>query len=99
MHTSNPGSIDIQEKSIKGNKKVYEDLADNLKPLIEKYKGQSGLSSIGVVAGATYKDQIIKLRKKLCSSPFLIPGYGSQGGSVSDAQHGLRKDIGQKGLK
>ena len=98
VHTSNPGSLDIQEKSIQGKKKVYEDLADNLKPLIENYKGQSGLSSIGVVAGATYKEQIIKLRKNLSSAPFLVPGYGAQGGSIFNAQEGLVKDINQKNL-
>ncbi len=98
VHTSNAGSVDIQEKKMNNNKKVYEDLANNLKPMIEKYKGQSGLSSIGVVAGATYKEQIIKLRKTLSSAPFLIPGFGAQGGTISDAQYGLKKDKGQENL-
>ena len=92
VHTSNPGSHDIQEKKINNNKKVYEDLANNLKPMIERFKGKSGLSSIGIVAGATYKEQLIKLRKTLSSAPFLIPGFGAQGGTVSDAQFGLKKD-------
>ena len=65
VHTSNQGSIDIQEKTLTNKIKVYEHLANILKPIIEKHEGESGLSSIGIVAGATYKKQIISLRKKL----------------------------------
>ena len=42
------------------------------------------MSSIGVVSGATYKDQALSLRKLLPSAPFLIPGFGAQGASASD---------------
>jgi len=92
VHTSNQGSNDIQDKTLVNKIKVYDHLANLLKPIIEKYEGKSGLSSVGIVAGATYKNQIISLRKKLKSAPFLIPGYGAQGGSIEDARHGLKKD-------
>ena len=85
VHTSNKGSQDIQEILINKNLKCYEHLANILKPIIEKNNGQSGLSSIGIVSGATYKDQSISLRKILPSAPFLIPGYGAQGASASEA--------------
>ena len=99
VHTSNKGSQDIQEILINKNLKCYEHLANILKPTIEKNKGQSGLSSIGIVSGATYKDQAISLRKILPSAPFLIPGYGAQGASASEACAPLITDQSYSGLK
>ena len=99
VHTSNKGSQDIQEILINKNVKCYEHLANILKPSIEKNRGQSGLSSIGIVSGATYKDQAISLRKILPSAPFLIPGYGAQGASASEACAPLITDQSYSGLK
>ena len=99
VHTSNKGSQDIQEILINQNLKCYEHLANILKPIIEKNNGQSGLSSIGIVSGATYKEQAISLRQKLPSAPFLIPGYGAQGASASEACAPLITDESYSGLK
>jgi orotidine-5'-phosphate decarboxylase len=99
VHTSNKGSQDIQEILINKDLKCYEHLANILKPIIEKNNGQSGLSSIGIVSGATYKEQAISLRKKLPSAPFLVPGYGAQGASAYEACAPLIKDQSYSGLK
>ena len=99
VHTSNKGSRDIQEILINKDLKCYEHLANILKPIIEKNNGQSGLSSIGIVSGATYKEQAISLRKKLPSAPFLIPGYGAQGASAAEACAPLVTDQSYSGLK
>ena len=99
VHTSNKGSQDIQEVLINRDLKCYEHLANILKPIIEKNNGQSGLSSIGVVSGATYKEQAISLRKTLPSAPFLIPGFGAQGASASDACAPLITDQSDSGIK
>ena len=99
VHTSNKGSQDIQEILINQDLKCYEHLANILKPIIEKNNGQSGLSSIGIVSGATYKEQAISLRKKLPSAPFLVPGYGAQGASASEACAPLITDKSYSGLK
>ena len=53
VHTSNKGSQDLQEILINRDLKCYEHLANILKPIIEKNNGKSGLSSIGIVSGAT----------------------------------------------
>ena len=84
-HTSNKGSKDIQEMPLTIGIKCYEHLANILKPIVEKHKGTSGLSSIGIVSGATFKEEALALRKILPSAPFLIPGYGTQGASAEDA--------------
>ena len=99
VHTSNKGSQDIQETLINKDLKCYEHLANILKPIIEKNNGQSGLSSIGIVSGATYKEQAISLRKKLPSAPFLIPGYGAQGASAAEACAPLIMDQSYSGIK
>ncbi len=99
VHTSNKGSQDIQEMLINEDLKCYEHLANILKPIIEKNNGKSGLSSIGIVSGATYKEQAISLRSMLPSAPFLIPGYGAQGASASDASAPLIIDQSYSGLR
>jgi orotidine-5'-phosphate decarboxylase len=99
VHTSNKGSQDIQEVLINNDLKCYEHLAKILKPIIEKNNGKSGLSSIGIVSGATYKEQAMSLRKLLPTAPFLIPGYGAQGASASDACSPLKLDNYNPGLR
>ena len=99
VHTSNKGSHDIQELLIKEGLKCYEHLAKILKPIVENNKGELGLSSIGIVSGATYKEQSISLRKLLPSAPFLIPGYGTQGASAYDACAPLNLDKSFPGLR
>ena len=99
VHTSNKGSQDIQEILIHRDLKCYEHLAYILKPVIEKNNGQSGLSSVGIVCGATYREQAISLRKILPSAPFLIPGYGAQGASASEACAPLITDQSNSKLK
>ena len=92
VHTSNKGSKDIQEISLSTGIKCYEHLANILKPIVEKHKGDLGLSSIGVVSGATFREESVALRKLLPNAPFLIPGYGTQGASAKDACAPLVQD-------
>ena len=92
VHTSNKGSKDIQEMPLTNGAKCYEHLAKLLRPIIENHKGSLGLSSIGIVSGATFKDESLALRKLLPSAPFLIPGYGAQGASAKDACAPLIQD-------
>ena len=92
VHTSNKGSKDIQEMSLSTGMKCYEHLANILKPIVEKNKGTLGLSSIGVVSGATFREESVALRKLLPNAPFLIPGYGTQGASAKDACAPLVQD-------
>ena len=98
-HTSNKGSKDIQEMPLTIGIKCYEHLANILKPIVEKHKGTSGLSSIGIVSGATFKEEALALRKILPSAPFLIPGYGTQGASAEDACAPLIPDTKHRDLQ
>ncbi len=90
VKTSNPGSGDLQDRVLAdggaGEERVFEAVARGLAPLAGRMTGAAtGWSSLGVVVGATYPEQADHVRRLLPHSLFLVPGYGSQGGSASDA--------------
>jgi orotidine-5'-phosphate decarboxylase len=85
VKTSNPGSADIQDLNV-GGLPVFVQLAAQLNAHAQKLVGpQTGWSSLGVVVGATYPEQAVRVREVLKNALFLIPGYGAQGGTAADA--------------
>jgi orotidine-5'-phosphate decarboxylase len=85
VKTSNPGSGDYQDLKI-GNQSLSERIAGSLGGLSDNMRGpETGWSSLGIVVGATYPKQGELLREILPNVPFLIPGYGAQGGGADDA--------------
>ena len=92
VRTSNAGSADLQQRQA-GDKPVWAHLADGLAGYVEAQKSKTtGLSSIGIVVGATGPEEARAVRALLPAAPFLIPGYGAQGASAADALSGLVKD-------
>ena len=94
VRTSNKGSADIQQQLVSGkdatNIPLYTHIANCLAPYIQAtIDPVSGLSDIGIVAGATGPEEAEKLRALLPAAPFLIPGYGTQGASAKQACAGL----------
>ena len=88
--TSNPGSKTFQEKSVEGeNQKMFELVADHLQTLAARNIGESGYGNVGAVVGATWPEELVALRKRMPNVPFLIPGFGAQGGSAADVGGGL----------
>jgi orotidine-5'-phosphate decarboxylase len=82
--TSNPGAADFQNLDV-GGAPLYERVARALAPMADSLRGESGWSSLCVVAGATYPAEAARLRSVLPHSLFLVPGYGAQGAPVRDA--------------
>jgi orotidine-5'-phosphate decarboxylase len=89
VKTSNQGSHLIQDQVLEDHHSVSELLAVKINELADKLVGQCGYSSIGVVVGATYPEEASRLRTLLPRSMFLIPGLGSQGGSISNVINNL----------
>jgi orotidine-5'-phosphate decarboxylase len=58
----------------------------------EGTEGACGLRNVGVVMGATYPDDAVKMREILPNAIFLVPGYGSQGAGADEAVVGVRHD-------
>lgn len=83
VRTSNPGAADIEDLPV-GEVTVTDKLAAMVNELGESYVGESGLSSLGAVVGATEPKHIERLRIAMPRAVFLIPGVGAQGGKVED---------------
>lgn len=86
--TSNPGAGDLQDPIVDG-RPLYQHLASLLSPIVAKRNGKQGISSLGIVAGATWPEESQALRAALPSAPFLIPGFGAQGAGPEMATSGL----------
>ena len=81
--TSNPSSGELQDKTVDGTP-IYELMGKMCEDWGKELPGVYGYSGVGIVAGATYPEQIKRLRELLPHTFFLIPGYGAQGASAKD---------------
>jgi orotidine-5'-phosphate decarboxylase len=50
----------------------------------DRLAGESGLSGLGAVVGATEPRHLARIRELLPSSIFLVPGVGAQGGRPAE---------------
>jgi len=93
VRTSNEGAKDIQDQDV-ANKKLYQVVGEGLEHLGTSYLGQCGYSAIGAVIGCTNTEEAVKIRKMLDKTFFLIPGYGTQGGTAHDVASLLKNGNG-----
>ncbi|RQV93475.1 orotidine-5'-phosphate decarboxylase [bacterium] len=78
--TSNAGSGDFQSLTVEtatGKKMLFEAVA-------EKVNEWNVHGNLGLVAGATYPQELKLLRGRYPQMPLLIPGVGSQGGDLQE---------------
>jgi len=83
VKTSNPSSAEVQDLDA-GGKPVYRHVAELVDGWGADRIGASGYSSVGAVVGATWPEQLVELRAAMPHTPFLVPGYGAQGGGAAD---------------
>jgi len=79
VRTSNPGAADVEDLPAP-DVPLHERLAALVDGLSGRLLGESGLSGMGAVVGATEPEHIGRLRESMPRSVFLIPGVGAQGG-------------------
>ncbi len=92
VKTSNPSSGELQDLPV-GDEVVHENLAQLVESWAAQHIGpETNLSFIGAVVGATYPEESKYLRTLMPHVPFLIPGYGAQGGTAEDAKYGFLPD-------
>ncbi len=84
VHTSNPGAADIEDLQVEGGGAVWERIASLVATLGGGGVGESGLSDIGAVVGATVPHHLARARELMPHAVFLLPGVGAQGGRVED---------------
>ena len=79
--TSNPGGSDLQAQRLAGGELLFEHIA-RLAAGPWNLHGQ-----LGLVVGATYPEELARVRELAPTLPLLVPGVGAQGG---DAQATVR---------
>ena len=74
--TSNPGGDDLQNLPLASGEKLYERVATLAS------SSWNGNGQMGLVVGATYPQEIARVRALAPNLPLLIPGVGAQGGDA-----------------
>jgi len=78
--TSNPGGDDLQAQRLDGGEPLFERVA---RLAATAWPQRLGGSELGLVVGATYPDEIARVRALAPTLPLLIPGVGAQGGDAA----------------
>ena len=79
--TSNPGGSDLQAQTLGSGEKLYEHIARQAAG-----PWNSG-GQLGLVVGATYPQELARVRELAPTLPLLIPGIGAQGGDAQATVH------------
>lgn len=83
VKTSNPGSHMLQDQQL-AEGTVYRRVGDYVEEKSRFTCGEQGYGIVGAVVGATYPEQLSELRSAMPQTWFLVPGFGSQGGTAED---------------
>jgi len=84
--TSNPGGADFQNLDCDG-KPLYLRVAETIAQRWNHHH------NCALVTGATYPEELGKVRQLVGDMPLLVPGIGAQGGDIEAVlQHGLSSD-------
>lgn len=77
LRTSNDGAKDF-EMLKSGDSEVFYHVGDKLQELNRSIKKDGKFGSIGLVVGATSKEEVLQIRHRYKDMFFLIPGFGAQ---------------------
>ncbi|MFH1670291.1 MAG: orotidine-5'-phosphate decarboxylase [Patescibacteria group bacterium] len=92
VKTSNPSSGELQDLPT-GDEAIHEHMAQLVEGWGSEHLGpETSFSCVGAVVGATYPEELKYLRTLMPHCPFLIPGYGAQGGGAEDIKSGFLPD-------
>jgi orotidine-5'-phosphate decarboxylase len=91
VRTSNPGARQFQDLNC-GGRPLYLHVAAAVRTWSRENLGSCGLGDVGAVIGATYPAELAALRAALPEVPFLVPGFGAQGGGAADVAPAFRAD-------
>ena len=84
VKTSNAGSADVQDLALSDGRPLWTQVAALVDQWGEDLVGDSGLSSVGAVVGATFPREVGEARRLMPRSVLLLPGIGEQGGTPAD---------------
>lgn len=81
--TSNKGSAEFQQLELKQDGALVDEVARKIDAWGSESVGECGYSDVGAVVGATHVEAAQHLRKLMPRTPFLVPGWGAQGGRAA----------------
>lgn len=84
VRTSNPGSDETQGARLENGRTVAEHVGAIVARTGAERGGKLGWSDVGAVVGATKPQDGAAMRAVMPRQPFLVPGFGAQGGTVDD---------------
>jgi len=91
--TSNKGSDEFQNLTLENGRTLFQQVAHNA---TEKWNKNN---NILLVVGATYPQELAKIRQIVGEMPLLIPGIGAQGGDIeATLKAGLNNNSEKSGL-
>ena len=96
VRTSNPSGDEIQNVEVLQGGTVAGKVAEMVARLGDEYSTGDSMHSVGAVVGATKPEAARQLRELMPRQPFLLPGFGAQGGGVEGVQAAL--DASQRGV-
>jgi orotidine-5'-phosphate decarboxylase len=91
--TSNPGAAELQDLLVRsgegeaGSRPLFEVVA-------ERARAWNSRGNVGLVVGATYPEELGRVRELCPQMTFLVPGVGAQGG---DLEASLRCGLNERG--
>jgi orotidine-5'-phosphate decarboxylase len=92
VKTSNPSSAEVQDARLEDGTLTYERVGTLVAAWGEENVGACGYGDVGAVVGATFPRQLAQLRAAMPRTWFLVPGYGTQGGTATDVAAAFDQD-------
>jgi orotidine-5'-phosphate decarboxylase len=92
VRTSNPGAGTFQGMRETDGTTLYRRVAAVVEELADETRAGHRYGSVGAVVGATYPAELAELRQVMPHAPFLIPGYGTQGGGAKEVAAAFTPD-------
>ncbi len=93
VRTSNPGAGTFQDiRHQEDGTTLYQRVAAVVEELASATRGNLPYGAVGAVVGATYPQELAELRQAMPHAPFLIPGYGAQGGGGKEVATAFAAD-------
>ena len=80
-HTSNPGAGEFQDLTVRASNGAEEPLYLVVARAVAQQWNANG--NCGLVVGATFPEQLQRVRAAVGDLPLLIPGIGAQGGDLA----------------
>ncbi len=87
VRTSNPGAGLFQDLKIVSEtepRSLFMHVGEAVHSWSLENLGECGYGDVGAVVGATYPEELATLRQTMPEVPFLVPGFGAQGGKATD---------------